>query len=135
MNAKAEFKQVMQEATEVSIATLAVDGQAPDVRIVLFVYLPTTHQLLFMTGADSPKAAQIAAHSAAAFTTQAVGEQNFARAKQAQIQKVTPTETMKKTYFDKFPATAAYAAHSAFFTVDFNSVDVTAAHQTETITF
>lgn len=125
----------MQEAAQVSIATLTVDGQAPDVRIVLFVYLPATHQLLFMSGADSPKAAQIAAHSVAAFTTQSVGNQNFARAKQAKVQKITPTEAMKKAYFDKFPATAAYAAHSDFFTVDFDSVAVTTDNQTETVTF
>lgn len=135
MSAKDKFDQIMQEATQVSIATLTVDGKAPDVRIVLFVYLPTTHQLLFMTGTNAPKVAQIAAHSAAAFTTQAVGNQNFARAKQAKVQKVTPTEAMKKAYSDKFPAAAAYAAHSDFFTVDFDSVAVTADNQTETITF
>ncbi|MFC6170118.1 pyridoxamine 5'-phosphate oxidase family protein [Loigolactobacillus jiayinensis] len=135
MDVKDEFNQIMQEAAQVSIATLTVDGQAPDVRIVLFVYLPETHQLLFMSGADSPKIAQIAAHSAAAFTTQSVSDQKYARAKQAKVQKVTPTEAMKTAYFAKFPTSAAYAAHSEFFTVDFNSADVTADNQTETITF
>ncbi|MFD1317162.1 pyridoxamine 5'-phosphate oxidase family protein [Loigolactobacillus zhaoyuanensis] len=135
MSAKDNFNQIMQEAAQLSIATLTVDGQAPDVRIVLFVYLPETHQLLFMSGADSPKTAQIAAHSAAAFTTQSVSDQKYARAKQAKVQKVIPTEAMKSAYFDKFPASAAYAAHSEFFTVDFDSADVTADNQTEKVTF
>ncbi|MDA5386661.1 pyridoxamine 5'-phosphate oxidase family protein [Loigolactobacillus backii] len=135
MNVQDKFDQIMQEAAQVAIATLTVDGQAPDVRIVLFVYLPETHQLLFMSGADSAKVAEITAHSVAAFTTQAVSEQKYARAKQAKIQKVTLTDSMKQAYFDKFPNSAAYAAHNDFFTVDFNSVDVTADKQTETLTF
>ena len=67
MNMNNEFLRLMEEQTEIALATAA--DNTPHVRIVNFIYVPEEGRIYFATFADNAKVSEMAANSTVSFTT------------------------------------------------------------------
>lgn len=131
---KTDLERIINNASQIALATLTEDGSAPDVRIVLAVYDPKNAEVLFMTNGQAAKVAEIAAHQQAAFATPQFAADESARVRQATVTKITPTPEQLALYNAKYPQTAKYAAHADFFALAFKQAEVTIGGATSTIT-
>ncbi|ANZ60449.1 hypothetical protein AYR62_15045 [Secundilactobacillus paracollinoides] len=132
---KTELTRILTAGGQVAVATLTEDATSPDVRIVIFSYMPDTHQLIFSTVSDSPKTAEITAHSTGAFTTIPAGNQDVVRAKNVTVKKVDATDEITSVYYDKYPFAKKMADNHSFYALEFTTAEVTADGETATVTF
>lgn len=135
MDFKNEFKRIMENAVELSLAT-SVDN-VPNVRILTFCYDEQKEGVAYIaTYNQSPKTEEFAKNNKVAFTTIPVGP-DAVRVTNASIQKSELTvHDLKDNFIRKFPgfqATYDYAGpmmdiyeihfNEAFVIIGFNNTD------------
>lgn len=71
MSTKENVTSVLENATNLAVATETLDGNTPDVRIVNFLYFPkeSENTVYFSTSKDANKVKEIAANNHVSFTT------------------------------------------------------------------
>ncbi|WP_461215771.1 hypothetical protein [Lacticaseibacillus sp. GG6-2] len=89
MASKTDLERIVNDASQIAVATLTEDGTAPDVRIVLGVYDKADDLVLFMSSGKAEKAAEIAAHQQASFATPQFGQNDVMRVRKATVTKIT----------------------------------------------
>lgn len=128
-----DVERIINSAKQIAVATLTEDGSAPDVRIVLGVFDAASNQVLFMTSPQAEKAAEIAAHSQAAFATPQFGDNDVLRVRNATVKPIDVTPAQLDLYNQQYPQTAKYAAHSSFFALSFKQAELTIKDEASTV--
>lgn len=106
MSTKDTLTNVLENATNLAVATESLNGNTPDVRIVNFLYFPkeSENTVYFSTSKDANKVKQLTANSSTAFTTTPAKEGNVrvtdGEAKLANDSKDKVLDAMGKKYGD-----------------------------------
>lgn len=91
MDSRKIFEKIMNESTQIALASLSVTNEVfrPNVRLMCFYYDFSTKKIYFCTFQGSPKIAEFEKNEKVAFTTCPIEEHLAVRVEDATIQKST----------------------------------------------